>query len=411
VPRPGEYPKRVAMVSMHTSPLEPPGLGDAGGLNVYVSELARRLGERGVTIDVLTRQTDPAADVVEINEWVRVVPVPAGPPAPLPKEELPGLAGCFADALADRVDCYDLVHTHYWLSGMVGLELKRRDGIPLVHTMHTMARVKNSFRGPDDGHEPLDREHGEAAIVARADGLTANTVDEAEDLRRLYGADPDIITVVPPGVDLHTFHPCNQARWRTLFDLPVDAQVIVFVGRVQPLKAPDVLIRAVAELVQDDPVRRSALRLVIIGSPSGPDQAWARSLPDLADRLGVRDLVEFRPHSARPELFRWYCASNVVAVPSFSESFGLVALEAQACGRPVVAKDVGGLRHAVDDGQTGLLVHTHDPVEWAKALAVVLDDAEEAARLGTNGAVHASRFSWDNSAAETLLAYHRALHH
>jgi D-inositol-3-phosphate glycosyltransferase len=185
--------------------------------------------------------------------------------------------------------------------------------------------------------------------------------------------------------------------------------VILFVGRVQPLKAPDVLIKAVAELVRAEPGRRERLRLIIIGSPSGPDAEWSRTLPRLAESLGVGDLVDFRPHSARSELFRWYCASDLVGVPSYNESFGLVALEAQACARPVVATDVGGLRHAVDDDQTGYLVSGHGAGDWAKAMAAVLDDPDEALRLGINAAIHASAFSWDNTAAATLGAYHHAL--
>lgn len=402
------HPRRVALVSMHTSPLATPGIGDAGGLNVYVSELARRLGERGLGVDVFTRQTSNSERVVELNEHARVVHLPAGPAEELPKEELPALVPEFTAALEPEVASYQLLHSHYWLSGLVARQLKARHRVPMVHTMHTMAKVKNSLLG--DGHraEPDLREQGEGAVVRAADVLTANTTEESEELQHHYGARADQIVIVPPGVDLHTFHPCDQPRSRTQLGVDLDAQVILFVGRIQPLKAPDVLIRAVAELARADPVRRRRLRLIIIGSPSGPEAAWAQTLPGLARELGVADLVEFRPHSARAELFRWYCAADLVGVPSHNESFGLVALEAQACARPVVATDVGGLRHTVDDRQTGILVAGHEPVDWAKAIASVLDDPEEAMRLGINAAVHASAFSWDNTAAATLLAYHRA---
>jgi D-inositol-3-phosphate glycosyltransferase len=409
VRRLGEYPQRVAMISLHTSPLETPGLGDAGGLNVYVAELARRLGERGLKVDVFTRQTGLTDPVVELNEHARVIALPAGPRGAVPKEDLPTLVGEFSAALESRIDSYDLVHSHYWLSGMAALELKERHAQPFVHTMHTMARVKNAWQGPGYSGEPAERELGEEAIVHAANALTANTSDEAEDLRRLYDADPAKIMIVPPGVDLHTFHPCDQPKSRAQLGVDLDAQVILFVGRIQPLKAPDVLIKALGELVRMDPSRRDRLKLIIIGSPSGPDADWTASLPILATSLDIAEMVEFRPHSERSELFRWYCVSDVVGVPSYNESFGLVALEAQACGRPVVATDVGGLRHAVDDRSTGLLVPGHDPYDWAKALASILDDQDEAVRLGINGAVHASRFSWDNTAAATLQAYHRAL--
>jgi len=277
--------------------------------------------------------------------------------------------------------------------------------LPLVHTMHTMARVKNDALGHGQASEPDLREHGEAAVVAGADVLTANTTDESQELRHHYAADPAQIVVVPPGVDLHTFHPCNQPKSRAQLGVPQDEQVVLFVGRIQPLKAPEVLIRAVAELVRRDPTRRRRLRLIMVGSPSGPQARWAQSLGPLADALGVGDLVELRPHSPRDELFRWYCVSDLVGVPSHSESFGLVALEAQACGRPVVATDVGGLRHAVRDAQTGRLVRGHDPARWADALAALLDDPQERLRMGANAAGHSSRFSWDNTAAATLDAY------
>jgi D-inositol-3-phosphate glycosyltransferase len=401
--------QRVAMISLHTSPLAVPGVGDAGGLNVYVYEVAHRLGERGLKVDVFTRRQ--AADepaIVELNEHTRVIHLPAGPPEPVAKEDLPALVPAFAAELAPSIAGYQVVHSHYWLSGLVGRELFRRHGVPLVHTMHTMAKVKNENLPTTQLSEPDIREQGEAQIVADAAILTANTTDEADELRQHYSARSEQLVVVPPGVDLHTFHPCDQPKSRAQLGIAQDAKVILFVGRIQPLKAPDVLIEAVARLVAASPERRAALRLIIIGSPSGPEARWSTTLPGLARDLGVDDVVEFRPHSPRHELFRWYCASDVVGVPSHTESFGLVALEAQACGRPVVATDIGGLRHAVDDGQTGILVSDHDANEWARALAAILDDEEGAAWLGANGAVHASRFSWDNTAAATLRAYQAA---
>lgn len=397
------------MISMHTSPLASPGVGDAGGLNVYVLEVARRLGERGVKVDIFTRQDHPSGPTtVEINEHARVVEVTAGPNRPLPKEQLPDLITDFVTALEHRIHEYDLLHSHYWLSGLVALDLAKRHSLPLVHTMHTTARTKNGLRGSGHVNEPLERERGEAAISAAADVLTANTTDEAAELTLHYAARPDQIAIVPPGVDLHTFHPCDQPKSRAQLGVDPEADVILFVGRVQPLKAPDVLIRAVGELVRAEPARRARLRLILIGSASGPDAEWSHTLPALAESLGLSESVEFRAHSPRDELFRWYCVSDIVGVPSFTESFGLVALEAQACGRPVVATRVGGLRHAVRDGHTGLLVAGHDPVEWAAALRTILDDRRLALRMSINAAGHAAGFSWDNTAAATLAAYHVA---
>ncbi len=405
-----DYPRRVAMVSLHTSPLATPGVGDAGGLNVYVAEVASRLAERGLHVDVFTRDDgSAAAPVVEVAEHLRVLHVPAGPRAPVAKEDLPDLVPAFATELERVASAYDLVHSHYWLSGMVGLALRRSHRLPLVHTMHTMARVKNGARPAAGPAEPDLRALGESQVVTGSETLTANTADEADDLVRAYGARPEQVKVVPPGVDLHTFHPCDQAQSRTLLGVPQDAQVVLFVGRIQPLKAPDVLIRAVARLVQREPRRRAGLRLKVIGSASGPLGGWADTLAPLAEHLGIAGIVEFLPHAERSELFRHYCASDVVGVPSYSESFGLVALEAQACGRPVLATDVGGLRHAVRDGHTGRLVDGHDEDDWADALAQLLDHPAELARLGANAAAHASRFSWSTTAAATLEAYGDAL--
>ncbi len=409
--RRGGYPQRVAMISMHTSPLETPGVGDAGGLNVYVAELARRLGERGLEVDIFTRRSDSSApETVDCFERVRVRHVDTGPASPVTKEALPDLVDAFAQRLAPELSGYDLVHSHYWLSGMVALACSDPNR-PIVHTMHTMARVKNAVRGAGHLTEPDVREQGEAAIVRDVSMITANTIDEARELEVHYGALPDRVAIVPPGVDLHTFHPCNQPKWRADLGVDVNAEMILFVGRIQPLKAPDVLIRAAAELIRMKPSRRDTLRLIIIGSPSGPEAQWSAGLPSLARDLGIDAAVDFRPHSPRDELFRWYCASNVVGVPSFNESFGLVALEAQACGRPVVATGVGGLRHAVLDQQTGLLVAGHDPADWARAFEAILDDHDRAARLGANAAAHASGFSWDNTAAATLEAYRLAASH
>ncbi|SDS16419.1 D-inositol-3-phosphate glycosyltransferase [Microlunatus soli] len=406
-------PARVAMLSMHTSPLDTPGVGDAGGLNVYVAELAHRLGARGVEVDVFTRRRDAdSAEITEVSDGYRVIQVAAGPVAPVAKEELPTLVPEFAagilDGYGDRE--WDVLHGHYWLSGMAGMIMAERLRVPLVQTMHTMARVKNSNRADDHLTEPSVREHGEAEIVARAAILTANTPDEGEELSHHYGARDDQLAIVPPGVDLEIFHPCDQIQSRERHGIGQDAKIVLFVGRLQPLKAPDVLIDAVAELIKRRPELRETLKLVIIGSPSGPQSTWADALPEAIRDHGLDEQIIVRPHSPRPELFRWYCVADVVGVPSYNESFGLVALEAQACGRPVVATDVGGLRHAVRDGETGLLVAGHDPSRWADALEELIDDPARSRDLGRNGALHAARFSWDNTAAASLAAYARALH-
>jgi D-inositol-3-phosphate glycosyltransferase len=232
------YPQRVAMVTLHTSPLEIPGVGDAGGLNVYVVEVARRLAERGLTVDLFTRRVDDATPaIVEVAERIRVVHLAAGPAGPLVKEQLPQVVGAFAQALSSHAQDYDLLHSHYWLSGLAALQVARTHGLPVVHTMHTMARVKNALRGDRHVLEPDVRERGEADIVAGVDMLTANTSHEVEELETYYGARPDQTVIVPPGVDLHTFHPCDRPKSRAQLGVDEDAQVVLFVGRIQPLKA------------------------------------------------------------------------------------------------------------------------------------------------------------------------------
>lgn len=407
-------PTRVAMLSMHTSPLDTPGVGDAGGLNVYVAELAHRLAARGVEVDVFTRRREEQTpEVTETDAGYRVIQVPAGPIAAVAKEQLPALTDEFADNLLAGYPepGWDVLHGHYWLSGMAGLRIADRLGVPLVQTMHTTARAKNLTRAGSQVSEPGVRADGETEIVSRTAILTANTPDEADELIRLYGAKQDRIAIVPPGVDLETFHPCDQIQSRERHGIGLDDKIILFVGRLQPLKAPDVLIDAVAVLIKRRPELRERLKLIIIGSPSGPQSTWADALPDAIRDHGLDDQIIVRPYSPRPELFRWYCTADIVGVPSYNETFGLVALEAEACGRPVVATDVGGLRHAVRAGETGLLVDGHRPEQWADALETLLDDPDLARRLGQAGAHHAAQFSWDNTAEASLAAYARAMQH
>jgi D-inositol-3-phosphate glycosyltransferase len=413
-----EQPRRVAMLSVHTSPLEQPGTGDAGGLNVYVLETARRLAERGTEVEVFTRATSGALPVeVEAAPGVLVRHVDAGPYEGLSKNDLPGQLCAFASGVL-RAEAhrepgwYDLVHSHYWLSGQVGALTAERWDVPLVHTMHTMAKVKNATLAAGDTPEPLGRVIGEEQVVAAADRLVANTGDEARELLDLYAADPTRVGVVPPGVDLDVF--TARARGgrpgaRRRLGLPADGEVLLFVGRIQPLKAPDVLVRAAAELLAADPDRRSRLTVAVLGGPSGTGLERPRALEELAAELGVPDVVRFRPPVSRQELADWYRAADLVAVPSYSESFGLVAVEAQACGTPVVAARVGGLPTAVADGVTGVLVDGHEPGAWARELAALLDDPLRRRRMGAAATARAERFGWDATVDALLDVYAGAL--
>jgi D-inositol-3-phosphate glycosyltransferase len=400
---------RVAMLSVHTSPLEQPGTGDAGGMNVYVVEVARQLARRGVEVEIFTRTT--TADLpptVELEPGVLVRHVTAGPYEGLGKEDLPGqlcafAAGVMRTGAHEPEGHYSLVHSHYWLSGQVGWLAADRWQVPLVHTMHTMARVKNLHLAEGDTPEPAGREIGEVQVVEAADRLIANTLGERHELIELYAADPDKVVVVPPGVDLSLFAPGDKRAARSATGLPHDAKVLLFVGRIQPLKAPEVLVKAAAELLARHPDWRGELVVAVVGGPSGSGLAHPQALQELADGLGVAPQVRFVPPVPRTELAQWYRAADLVVVPSHSESFGLVAVEAQACGTPVVAARVGGLPTAV--GEAGVLVDGHDPRVWADTLDALLHDPERRDALSHKAIEHAALFGCDRTTERLYEVY------
>ena len=405
------------MISLHTSPLDQPGTGDAGGMNVYVIELSRRLARQGIAVDVFTRATSsalpPVVEVPGTDGGVLVRHVAAGPFEGLSKDELPGQLCTFAREVlraeaAHPLGHYDVVHSHYWLSGQVGALARDRWQVPLVHSMHTMAKVKNDALAEGDTPEPAARLIGEEQVVRAADLLVANTDIEAKQLMNLYDADPSRVEVIHPGVDLDVFRPMDRAEARRGLGLPVDAAVLMFAGRIQPLKAPDVLLRAVSVLLDQDPSLRSRLVVPVVGGPSGSGLEHPESLAQLSDELGLDGVVRFVPPVGQDELARWCAASTAVAVPSYNESFGLVAAEAQATGTPVVAAAVGGLTTVVSDGHSGLLVDGHDPRDWAAALRRLIDDPDLTARLGRGALAHARDFSWERTAERTLDAYRAA---
>jgi D-inositol-3-phosphate glycosyltransferase len=316
-------------------------------------------------------------------------------------------AGVLRREAARREGWYDLIHSHYWLSGQVGWLAKERWGVPLVHTMHTMGRVKNRALAPSDHPEPELRIIGEQQVVDAADRLVANTAAERRDLIDLYDADPDFVDVVLPGVDLAAFHGQDRPAARAALGYGPTELVVLFVGRIQPLKAPDVLVRAVAELAVLDPTLAARVRLVFCGGPSGSGTEHPTSLADLARELGVP--ATFHAAIDRPRLRQHYAAADVVAVPSHSESFGLVAVEAQACGTPVLAANVGGLPVAVDDGRSGVLVEGHEPGAWAGQLRRLLADDELRGRLAAGARPHAESLSWDSTVDGLLACYGAAL--
>ncbi len=404
----------IATLMVHTSPLDQPGAGDAGGMNIYVAEGAKRMAAMGVKVDIFTRRNHAdLPDTVELAPGVTVRHLDAGPIEGVTKEELPqyipALARQFTSAL-EGTTAYDVIHSHYWISGEVGIPASKKLGIPLIHTMHTMAKVKNLNLAEGESPEPGSRVRGEMEVVESAQGLIANTDAEAASLVSLYSACPDLVHVVTPGVDLYTFTAGQgRAHAREQLHIPAGAHVITFVGRIQPHKGPDLLIRATAEMLSHSPHLRSKLIVFVIGGVSGAGTAEVEKLKEMVKWSGISDVVRFMPPMSRNELPDWYRAADLVCVPSYSESFGLVALESQACGTPVVATAVGGLRTAVADGISGVLVDGHDPRAWSSVLARLLAEPQRRVLLSMGAIEHASHFGWDATARGTLDVYDRVL--
>ena len=405
--------RRLAVLSLHTSPLVQPGVGDSGGMNVYVRELTSALGQAGVETDVYTRRwSDDLPVEVSVEPGVRVVHVPAGPADELRKDDLPGVVDEFTrNVVADIRERggVDAIHANYWLSGVAGHVAKHELELPLVSTFHTLARVK-----ADGGDaESVERVRAETEVIGCSDAITASCDEEADDLRRHYDADPARIELVPPGVDHAFFSPGDRDGARAALGW-TDADrmseaggrgatqhpVLLFVGRIQPLKGLDVAVGALAAL--DD---RSA-ELCVVGGPSGPDgPAELAKVEALIDDLGVRDRVRFVPPQPHHLLSTWYRAADVVLVPSRSESFGLVALEAAACGRPVVAAAVGGLRTIVDHLRTGHLVEGRDPEDFAACVATILGARGLATEMGLAAHERSHGYTWSTTAARLRRLY------
>jgi D-inositol-3-phosphate glycosyltransferase len=406
--------RRVAMLMVHSCPLEQAGIGDAGGMNIYVAESAARMVAQGVEVDIFTRRDHlDLPEVVELSPGVNVHHLDAGHDLHWTKEQVPAhfneLTAEFKKALSSD-QSYDLIHSHYWLSGKVAMPVAKDLKLPLVHTMHTMARVKNLNLAEGERPEPMIRVQGETQIVAAASALTANTDAEAASLVSLYDACPDTVHLVTPGVDLYNFTPgAGRAAARKVIGIEADTHVITFVGRIQPHKGPEILIRAIAEALSHSPLLRPKLRVFIIGGASGVNGSEVERLKELVSWLNIADVVSFLPPVPRTELPNWYRAADLVCVPSYSESFGLVALEAQACGTPVVATAVGGLRTAVADGISGVLVDGHDPRAWSSVLARLLQEPQRRVLLSMGAIEHASHFGWDATARGTLDIYDQVI--
>jgi D-inositol-3-phosphate glycosyltransferase len=385
--------RRLAVLSVHTSPLAQPGTGDSGGMNVYVRELFGSLARAGVDTTIYVRRSDSGPGEVAVEPNLRVVAVDAGAPG-LDKADLPAVLPQLTDAMQERLtdERPDAIHANYWLSGVVGHELKHRLDLPLLTTFHTLGRVKALGGDP----EPAHRIEAERGVVACSDLILANTRVEREQLVGHYGADPGRVVVVPPAVDHAFFSPGSRAGARQALGLG-SGPLLLFVGRIQALKGLDLGVEALARLERTD------ARLVVVGGPSGREgTATQAAVERRAVELGVADRIVWVAPQPHHLLASYYRAADVCIVPSRSESFGLVALEAMACGTPVIASDVGGLRHLVDHGGSGYLVAGRDPAVFAAYVNEVLGDAGLATRLAAGGERVAASYRWSAS-AERLL--------
>jgi len=408
-------PLRVATISVHACPLAPLGAWETGGMNVYIRELSRHLSDLGVEVDVFTRLQGPELNmVVPFAEHARVIHVPAGPARYLPKEQvvrhLPEFICNMREFVTQEEALYDVVHSHYWLSGRVAGYFKNAWGVPLVAMFHTLAELKNQVSVSADELEDSVRFGIERLTIAAADQVVASSPVDSSHLETYYGADTDRVSIVPCGVDLEQFRPGSQSQARRALGFGAES-VILFVGRIQQLKGIDLLIRASALLsARVAAGQLQPFRAVIVGGrPSGesddPEARELRRLKALAQELGVADRLEWRGAIAHEELGQYYQAADVTVMPSTYESFGLVAVESMACGTPVVASRVGGLQATVQDGRTGYLIPWREPGLYADRIGEILADPALRQRLGAVARARASEFSWERVASQMIELY------
>lgn len=388
---------------MHTSPLLQPGTGDAGGLNVYIDELGRTMADRGVEVTIYTRRTHPSQpDVVEVAPSYTVRHVAAGPPSAIPTNEHPRWIGVFAEAVIQDLQnrpLPDVVHSHYWVSGWAGVLVKEALGIPLANSFHTLGRIKNIMRRADEPTASPMRTMTEEEVIARSDCVIASTPYEFDDLLDHYGANPERLCTSPPGIDHGVFEPGDQASAREWLGIP-DHPTVLFAGRIQALKGIDIAVNAIAHM-------ETKAQLVIVGGPSGAaGEAEVRHIEALAAGLDIEDRVHLIAPQPHDQLVRFYQAADVLVMPSRSETFGLVAAEAQACGLPVVASRIGGLPFVVSDGKSGILVEVGDEPGFARALDRILSDPELKAELSEGALLKSAEFSWKATADRLLELYH-----
>jgi D-inositol-3-phosphate glycosyltransferase len=400
----------VAYLAMHTSPLHLPGTGDAGGMNVYLDRLSRTMAGRGVDVTVFTRRSDRDAPLVtEVVPGYRVVQIEAGPMDRLGRDALVPLVDDFSANLLTWIDArsatFDVVHSHYWLSGLAGVRVKDHLGIPLANSFHTLGKVKDAARSPSERPSSTQRVLTEVEVIARSNCVIASTPFEFEDLLEHYDASPERLCVSPPGVDHAVFRPGDRTAARARLGMGSE-RIVLYAGRIQSHKGTATAVSAFGRLPEILTDGSGPTMLHIVGGASGSDgEAEEATCRAIIAEGGLDDRVRWFEPVAHPTLADHYRAADVVIVPSRSESFGLVAAEAQACGIPVVASNIGGLPFVVDASESGLLVDDNDPAAFASALMAILDHPTFAERLGQGGVSFSQRFSWDATAIRMLELY------
>jgi len=409
---------RVAMLSYHTCPLAILGGKDTGGMNVYVRDLTRELGRLGIHVDVFTRSQDEHVPHVlhDLGYGNRVVHVPAGPEIPLAKRELTDYIPQFVNGIkafaAEKGIHYDIIHSHYWMSGLAAESLSDAwGGTPIVHMFHTLGEMKNRIAQSDEERESPERIAGEKRVLARVDRIVTATLAERTQLRFLYKADDRKLITIPPGVDTSHFYPIPPDEAKMAIGIKPDVRMILFVGRIEPLKGLDTLIRAMSCLKLNHPDH--PVHLAIIGgepdaSPQQMSAEMAR-LQKLCDELALDQTVIFLGKRGQDTLPYYYSAAEMLVMPSHYESFGMVALEAMACGTPVIASEVGGLGFLVQNGETGYTIPNGEPGVLNDKLSILLDDANLRDAMGKRATEYAQSYTWDKIAAQIVGVYQALL--
>ena len=403
---------RIAMLSYHTCPLATLGGKDTGGMNVYVRELTRQLGRMGVHVDVFTRSQDEHVPHVlhDLGYGNRVIHVPAGPEDPIQKYELSQHIPQYIEGIkqfaSKKNNDYDLIHSHYWMSGLAAEELGNDWGIPIVHMFHTLGEMKNRVALTDDDRVSDFRIESESRIIGRVDRIIAATQAEQAQLQFLYQAKKRKISIIPPGVDTTRFYPIPADEAREFIGVDKSRYIVLFVGRIEPLKGLETLIRAIsfkkASQLED-------ITLVVIGGdPNVSQEKMSKEMAKiqkLSDELSMGRTVVFLGKQAQDTLPYYYSAADVLVVPSHYESFGMVALEAMACGTPVIASEVGGLAYLVKDGETGYHVPDQDPDALCEKLMDIFDDPDHTRKMGLHAVEYARDYAWTEIAPQIMGVY------